>query len=137
MSKTMSKLYNTLFTNSTRKSPSPNISSLRYYDKNDGVTQRKIERIEQKLDCSNEKAKENAKKRLFRLHENKHFLETSLKESMYLKDKDNYNRIQEEIKDNNHFMETIQHNLNKCRGSHAGKKTRKNKKQRKTKKAKK
>jgi hypothetical protein len=33
MSITVSKLYNTLFKNATRKSPSPNISSLRYYDK--------------------------------------------------------------------------------------------------------
>jgi hypothetical protein len=136
MSRTMSKLYNGIF-NSTRKSPSPNVSSLRYYEKNGDATQRKIERIEKKIDCSNEKEKENAERTLYRLLKNKRFLKTSLHESDSLKDTYNYNRIQKEIKNNNHFIETIQHKLNDCQGSHAGKKTRKNKKQRKTKKAKK
>jgi hypothetical protein len=132
----MSKLYNTLFKNATRKSPSPKLKSLRYYDKDGDATQRIKERIEQKLDCSESKII-SAHNKLDYLYDENKVLKNNLEETKGDHDKYLYNKIVKKLRDNEHFIDTTERNLERCIQKKGGKKTRKNKRHRKTKKAKK
>jgi hypothetical protein len=88
------------------------------------------------LDCSESKII-SAHNKLDHLYDENKILKNNLEETKGDHDKYLYNKIVKKLRDNEHFIDTTERNLERCIQKKGGKKTRKNKKQRKTKKAKK